>query len=108
MWCPRCQSLAPDLEILHQTYGSQGVTVITVIYEDGNHLPPDASDLTAWTNQYGIDHLVLADPTGDVTDLWGGPALPSGWIVGRDLVVTWHRTGTAFQNGMTAQVQAAL
>lgn len=108
MWCPHCRNLADDLEAVHTTYGSQGVTVITVLHENNQSQDPSPADLQAWIDAFSVTHAVLADPGGLTEAVFGGFYQPNALILDRDLTVVWRMTGSAAASGLDAAVMDAL
>lgn len=108
MWCPHCRNLADDLQRVHETHGAQGVTVITVLHENVRSEDPSPDDLRAWTDAYGLTHLVLADPGATVEAVFGGTYQPNALLLDRDLTVLWRMTGGATANTVEQAVIDAL
>ena len=108
MWCPLCQNLAPTLETLHNTYAAQGVTVMTVLFDDAVHNDPDDADLLAWEQAYGVSHLLLRDVNEAVWDTYDAGYQPSGYVIDRDLTILYRDAGSAVRNAITAEVVNAL
>ncbi len=60
-WCPTCRANAPRLDALQDTWGADGVVVVTVLYENASFLPATAADAAAWARDLALDHTVVAD-----------------------------------------------
>jgi cytochrome c biogenesis protein CcmG, thiol:disulfide interchange protein DsbE len=79
-WCPPCKAEMPDLNALHQQYGSQrGFMVIAI---DAGDDSPEA--VKAFAQQYGLDFPLLLDPGDQVSDgLYTVRALPTSLLIDR-------------------------
>ena len=108
MWCPLCQSLAPTMETLHNTYVAQGLSVVTVIFDDANSDDPDAADLLAWENAFGGGHAILGDINESVWDVYDAGYQPSGYVIDRDMTILYRDAGSAVRNAIENEVIAAL
>jgi thiol-disulfide isomerase/thioredoxin len=93
MWCSVCKSIAPDVQIYQDTYGSQGFLWVTVLIEDAQGDDPDETDIQDWATTYGIvDSPVLAGNREDFVDLTGMTGYPiSVWptlvVIDRGMVL---------------------
>jgi thiol-disulfide isomerase/thioredoxin len=57
-WCPNCHDEAPFLVELDKQYGSRGLEVVNLSFEEAEQLQ-DPVRLRAFIKQYGIRHTVL-------------------------------------------------
>ena len=108
MWCGFCQNLAPELESLHQTYAAQGLTVVTVLFQNPGGSDPSSTDLQDWMNAFTSTHLVV----GDVGEANFGPydagGQPTGVVIDRDFNIVWKGAGGVVQTDLEGQVLSVL
>lgn len=57
-WCPNCHDEAPFLEELYRKYGSQGLEIVALSFEEQEQ-QKDLGRLRAFVKQYGIGYTVL-------------------------------------------------
>ena len=90
MWCGPCQEEAAAAEELYQTYKSQGLAILTVLFQDYNRGPVDQAECQLWAILYGITFPVLADTNETV---WGwyrdSDIVPLNVIINRQDVITY-------------------
>ena len=105
MWCTTCKGVADDGQALHETYGADGVEVVTVLWQDARFDTMEASDADDWIDAYSLTHPVLLADSA-IRDAFGGRerplilvAEPGGKVVYRD---------TANPSAHEAAVEAAL
>jgi peroxiredoxin len=65
-WCPNCHDEAPYLESLYKKYGSQGLEVVALSFEEEEQLK-NPTRLRAFIKEYGIDYTVLL--AGEIGEL---------------------------------------
>lgn len=104
MWCTRCQHAAPELEELHQRRASDGVTVWGILFQNAQGQDPGPDDLTAWADEFGLTHPVLADRGEKAFDAWGSGHQPVLFVVDADQQVVWAGDG----HGQTDAIDGAI
>jgi cytochrome c biogenesis protein CcmG/thiol:disulfide interchange protein DsbE len=79
-WCPPCKAEMPDLNALHQKYGTEhDFVVLGVNDEEG------AADVVAFAEREGIAFPLLLDPDGRVIEkLFNIRYLPTSMIIDRE------------------------
>jgi thiol-disulfide isomerase/thioredoxin len=65
-WCPNCHDEAPYLEALYKKYGSEGLEVVALSFEEEEQLK-NPTRLRAFIKTYGIDYTVLL--AGETSEL---------------------------------------
>lgn len=87
-WCALCQFVSSYAEEVHHDYASQGLASAIVVVENEDGMAPDAAFCAAWRDQFGLEDVrVYYDPTGALTNLWGGSSSLSAFV-DRDRVIT--------------------
>jgi hypothetical protein len=75
LWCGPCNQEASQLEAqMQSTWKTQGVVVISLIWQNASRGPASMSDVTAWKNRYGLtdvnvcldDQFTFAHPNSSV------------------------------------------
>jgi thiol-disulfide isomerase/thioredoxin len=61
MWCAPCQELGRHTNETWLDYRDQGFMYLTVLQEDVENNPPDATDIQFWVDEFGITSPVLGD-----------------------------------------------
>ncbi len=107
MWCIPCQEEAPLIENLWQTYRESGFVAISVLIEDYFGADPDAEDLNAWIQTYGLTYLVLGDSDHAVWFLYEGNNVPLNLVLDRDLVIR-HRQEDFDLEAISAMIEDLL
>jgi thiol-disulfide isomerase/thioredoxin len=86
MWCPPCQSGAPDGQALWERYAPEGLVYITVMVEDTDGDPPEVDDLVTWVDAYGLTHPVVRDQQGDLSG-YTGFSFPRWVLIGPTMTI---------------------
>ena len=98
MWCGVCNQMAHDAQVFTDDYGSQGFVWATILVDNSQGNPPDASDLSTWCDLYGIDDAyVLAGDRSiiDQSAMTGYPiqAWPTFVVIDREMVLQYGLRG---------------
>ncbi len=72
-WCTACKEEQPTLEGWHDTYGSQGLTVMVAVNQDDYYYPAGAEEAADWITESQVTFTVVAD-----TDFVIEPYFPGG------------------------------
>lgn len=80
-WCPWCRTEMPDMEKIHQMYGSR-----IDIY--GIDIQQPQSTVEPWLVQHGIRYDVLLDTTGQVATNFDVSQLPTSVFIAPDGRIT--------------------
>lgn len=87
-WCAPCLEEIPDLNRLHDEYGSENVQVIGIANNQG------PEEVNPFAERHGIAYPVVADSTGRLDDALGPIyVLPTTLIVRPDGRITHQVTG---------------
>jgi hypothetical protein len=63
IWCPACQDEATALPSDMQKWAPLGIRVLTLMIEDGQHMPATVANADQWKKNFGLDtSAVVADP----------------------------------------------
>jgi len=92
------------LQTLHDDHSASGLTVITVLYEDGSHDPADTAFAATWVSAYSLTHPVLADPSLTAHGLYFQGSQPSYVIFDRDLTIQYTGTGSSSISTLEAEL----
>ena len=76
-WCPPCRKEMPDLEILNQRFGPQGLVILGISDED-------AATVSPFIAQQKITYPVLLDPGRKVNELFQIKGIPKTFIYDRE------------------------
>jgi len=104
MWCPYCQNLAPVGQRLAEEHGADGLSVVTVIFQDAGGDAPDAADLETWASTFGLTHAVLADEAETVWTAYDHGYQPTVLVIDRTFTIRWIEIG----NDAAGSVEAAV
>lgn len=93
-WCPPCREEMPDLQHLHEEFGDDGLRVVGVSI-DGR-----GSDegVRHFLEEYGIDFLILRDPSDQVSRTFGARGVPTTFLIDREGVIRWRHLGPVTQD----------
>ncbi len=93
---------------MHDSYSSSGLSVVTVLYEDADHLPADTAFAATWVSVYSLTHPVLADPSSIAHGLYFQGSQPSYVVVDRDMIIQFTGTGSTSISSLEAEVNKHL
>ena len=99
-WCPPCRKAIPFLVDLHERYGSDGLEIVGIAFEEGEDIETRHKTMREFAGANGIDYLIL-DGEGNsqeqamkvlpaLTEVYG---LPTMFVVGRDGTVKYSHSG---------------
>ena len=116
MWCGPCQREAAQLEQLYQTYGAQGLVVLTAVFQNTNGNPPTQEDCLQWANTYGTTFPTMADVFEGVYGAFTGRTFrstkkfPYNVIVDRNMIIRYGAYGYTQKkhNRMESLIQTLL
>jgi thiol-disulfide isomerase/thioredoxin len=98
MWCPVCKMIAPNSQIIQDTYEDQNFVYITILIDDQTGSEPGISDIYSWSSQYGmtsspvlIGNRSLIDPDGESG--WQVSSWPTFFIINRDMITEFYLPG---------------
>lgn len=107
-WCALCQFVSSYSEEVHQNYASQGLASAIVVVEDEDGTAPDAAYCSAWRDQFGLEDVrVYYDPTGALTNLWGGSSSLSAFV-DRDRLITGKLVYSSSREAIEHGIEDAL
>ena len=91
MWCYPCQQAGYDHQVLLDAFAGQDFVYITVLLENFQGQTPSQIDLTAWSNQFGIESPILQGRKTlygqDEKEQWAFGGYPAFVIIDRDMLV---------------------
>ena len=96
-WCPNCHDEAPFLAEMYRKYGSQGLEIVSLSFEEADQLK-DPTRLKAFAKRYGLTFpvLVCGDPdeaNAKLTQLVGWNTWPATLFIDRKGVVRSVHSG---------------
>ena len=77
-WCIPCREEMPAMEQLHQTFQSQGLTILAV------NLKESPEQVKAFMDKYHLSFTVLLDHDGSVFRDYAVMGLPTTYLIGRE------------------------
>src|SRR5919109_585871 len=86
-WCIPCREELPAMEQLHQTFRSQGLTILAV------NLKESPEQVKAFMDQYHLSFTVLLDHDGSVFRDYTVMGLPTTYLISRDGTLLAHGVG---------------
>ena len=76
-WCPPCRKEMPDLEVLNQRFGPQGLVILGISDED-------AATVSPFIAQQKVTYPILLDPGRKVNGLFQIDGIPKTFIYDRE------------------------
>ena len=101
-WCKPCLAAIPEIQALHQRYGSQGLKVIGISV-DG---PRNYSKVRPFAARLGIKYRVAFDLDGRLQQLYQVVAMPTAILIDRDGRIAAVRVG--FRPGEGDELEAKI
>ncbi len=86
-WCPDCRAEATDLQAAYAKYKPQGLVVLGVFIDE------DEAAVSDYARRVGFTFPLMADPRGQVADLYRTYGIPIHFFVGRDGTIRDVRIG---------------
>ena len=96
-WCPNCHDEAPLLAELHRVYGSRGLEIVALAFEEKAQLE-NPMRVRAFAKQFGLDYtfLLAGEPSELAAKLPQAEqleAFPTSFFLARDGRVRFVHTG---------------
>ena len=92
MWCAPCQQAGYDHHDMLDSFAGEDFVYITVLLDNFQGQTPTLTDLTTWSNQFGIESPILQGRKTlygqDEKEQWPFGGYPAFVIIDRDMV--WH------------------
>lgn len=101
-WCVGCIGATPRMNRLHDEYGPEGFSVVSL-----NQEPEDLPAVAEVVRERDIRYPVLVDP-GAVARAYGVGALPTVILVGADGVIRARHTGPIAESTLRREIEALL
>jgi DsbE subfamily thiol:disulfide oxidoreductase len=101
-WCAPCRAEQPDLNRAARSYAARGVTFLGVNVND------DRASAQAYLRELDIPYPSLFDPKAETVPRLGVVGLPTTFILDRDGVVGYQRTGKTTVRSLSARLDALL
>lgn len=96
-WCGPCRFETPELEALHQKYGTKGLRVIGVSVDDTG-----TPGVKQFVTENKISYPIAIDADGRVANLLHTTVLPTSIIIGRDGRILWRKVGAVMPNELAS------
>jgi thiol-disulfide isomerase/thioredoxin len=77
-WCIPCREEMPAMEQLHQRFGSQGLVIMALNYQEC------LEQVKAFVEQHRLSFTALRDQDGAVLRKYSVMGLPTTYLIGRD------------------------
>ena len=101
-WCAPCRAEQPDLTRVAHRYTARGVAFLGVNVND------DRDSARAYVRELGVPYRSLFDPKAETSPRLGVVGLPTTFILDRDGVVGYQRTGKTTAAGLSARLERLL
>jgi len=101
-WCPPCIKEMPDLMQLADNYKKEGLSVLTV---NMHKFERTKNDAPAFMEEQGITLPTFFDMDGEVAELYQVTALPTTYIMDRDMVILHVITGEVNYEGLETLIK---
>jgi peroxiredoxin len=86
-WCGPCATEIPELNRYHNEHHDEGVLIVAIDVNEQEHV------VRQFIDRYEVAFPVALDPTGEIADSYGVPALPTTVVIGTDGRVKIYETG---------------
>lgn len=86
-WCAPCAEALPALEALYRKHGDNGLTVVAV------NVDTERAAALKMLRRIPVSYPVVFDPAGVWPETFGLRGMPSGYLLDRDGVVRFIKTG---------------
>lgn len=94
---------------MYDTYGDQGLTVISVIEQNAAGAAPDAGDAAEWRDAFGLTIVVMADTDEAWADAYMRQKGEHGnYLLDQDGRIAWRQYGHAEPTDVEAEITALL
>lgn len=107
-WCVPCQHEAPAIAQLEMDYRARGVRVVTVYGQNPNFTAASASYCSQWRRTYGLETIMVYDPTQLSAQVLPGLAYPSNVIVDGAGHIVYRQYGTSSSGDPTQTLRDQL
>jgi thiol-disulfide isomerase/thioredoxin len=101
-WCAPCRTEQPDLTRVGRAYATRGVAFLGVNVND------DRDRARAYVHGLDVPYPSLFDPKAETAPRLGVVGLPTTFILDRDGVVGYQRTGPTTTASLSVQLDAML
>ncbi len=101
-WCAPCRAEQPDLTRVARGYAARGVAFLGVNIND------DRDSARGYVRELGVPYPSLFDPKAETAPRLGVVGLPTTFLLDRDGVVGYQRTGKTTAASLSARLDALL
>jgi thiol-disulfide isomerase/thioredoxin len=101
-WCAPCRAEQPDLTRVARGYADRGVAFLGVNVND------DRDSARAYVREFEVPYPSLFDPKAETAPRLGVVGLPTTFVLDRDGVVGYQRTGKTTAAGLSARLERLL
>ncbi len=92
-WCVPCREEMPAMERLHREYGTRGLAMVAVNFQESK------AEARAFADEFRLTFPILLDTKGAVTRSYAVRALPVTYLVDRDGKILWKAAGRRVWDG---------
>jgi thiol-disulfide isomerase/thioredoxin len=105
-WCGPCRYEIPELQQMHERFGSKGFEVVGVSIDD----PGTEENVREFVEREKIGYPVVLDPQGRIADLLQTTVIPTSALIARDGTILWMHRGIVSANDerLTSALNKAL
>ena len=101
-WCGPCRMEIPELQKLHDKYGSRGFKVVGVSVDDSG-----VDGVKQFVKEQKIGYPIVIDAEGKLANLLQTTVLPTSIILDRKGKIVWRQVGALMPNDI-ASVEATI
>jgi len=101
-WCAPCRAEQPDLTRVARGYATRGVAFLGVNVSD------DRDSARAYVRELGVPYPSLFDPKAETAPRLGLVGLPTTFVLDRDGMVGYQRTGRTTAASLSARLDGLL
>ena len=105
-WCGPCREEIPELQILHERYGTRGFEVIGASVDESG--ADSVKEFIA--KQPKMTYPVILDPQGNIANILQTSVLPTSILVDRKHNIVWKKVGAIERGDLEVEkaIEAAL
>jgi cytochrome c biogenesis protein CcmG/thiol:disulfide interchange protein DsbE len=92
-WCGPCRYEIPELQRMHDKYGSRGFEVVGVSVDESG-----IESVRQFVGENKMTYPIAIDPQGKLANILETSVLPTSVLVGRDGRVLWKKVGAILEN----------
>ena len=111
IWCGYCQRMAPEHQILADTWAKEPVQVVTILVGDRTYESVEEAEAQEWKMELGIEHPILYDPDRTVWKQWQRPntrRMPQQYLIDAQGGIAWRKIGPDDDGELSEEIKSLL